>query len=252
MKHRLCVVCIAVFVLAMGATTLQAQDRLLFASIGETENLLSVISTRILSEAYGRIGIEITTRVLSGPRALSMSNQGSIDGELFRGKINGDQFPNLIRIPVPIMYGEIVVFTKDVEFEVVGWDSLRPYSIGIQYGVKEIEDGTKGMRVEPVRHSEQLLMKLATGRNDIVVHPRDLGLHALKAVIAQPPEGVDPEALQGIRLLEPPLQRDALFHYLHNKHAELVPKLTVALQEMADEGLIQRIREKVEAEFYNQ
>ena len=250
MKHRLCVACIAVFVLATGATTLQAQDRLVFGSMGETEDLLSVISTRILSEAYGRIGIEIAARELPGPRSMDMANRGDIDGELFRGEINGDQFPNLIRIPVPIMYGEIVVFTKDVEFEVVGWDSLRPYSIGIQYGVKEIEDGTKGMRVEPVRHSEQLLMKLATGRNDIVVHPRDLGLRTLKTVITQAPEGIDLKALQGIMVLEPPLQRDALYHYLHSKHAALVPKLTVALQEMADEGLIQRIREKVEAEVF--
>ena len=248
MKYRLCIVSIAVFVLAMGATTLQAQDRLVFGSAGG--ELLAVMSTRILSEAYGRIGIEISARVLPERRSLAMANRGDIDGELFRGKINGDQFPNLIRIPVPIMYGEIVVFTKDVEFEVVGWDSLRPYSIGIQYGLKEVKDGTKGMRVEPVRHPEQLFMKLASGRNDIVVHPRDLGLHRLKTVIAQPPEGINLKALQGIMILEPPLQRDALYHYLHNKHAALVPKIAVALQEMADEGLIQRIREKVEAEVF--
>ncbi len=250
MKYCLCIICIAAFVLAMGTTPLHAQDRLVLGFGGEATELQPILSARILTEAYGRIGIEIEARGFPGSRSLAMANRGGIDGELYRGELNKDEVPNLIRIPVPIMYGEIVVFTKDVEFEVTGWDSLKPYTIGIQIGVKETETGTKGMHVEPVVNVKQLFMKLAAGRNDIVVLPQEQGMEALESLIDLAPVGVNPQALQEITLLHPPIQRDNLYHYLHSKHAALVPKITAVLQEMEEEGLIQRIKEELETEVF--
>ena len=250
MKCDLCVLCIAVFVLAMGTTTLHAQNRLVLGYRGDTKALHAVISTRIITEAYGRMGIEIEAQGFPGPRSQSKANRGAIDGELFEGNISRDEFPNLIQVPVPILYSEIVVFTKDVEFKVMGWDSLKPYKIGIQIGIKEAESGTNGLQLEPVASAEQLFMKLAAGRNDIVVLPRNLGLKVLKTVGTQRPEGINLKDFQGITALDPPLQREALYHYLHSKHAEIVPKITAVLQEMEKEGLIQRIKEEVEANFF--
>ncbi len=249
MKYRLCIVYTALLVLVMGTTTLHAQDRLVLGFRGGTGALHPVIATRILTEAYGRMGIEIEAREFPGPRLLSKANQGIVDGDLFGGDMYSDQYTNLIRIPVPILYKEIVVFTKDIEFEVEDWDSLRPYRVGILYGNEDVDAKTEGMRVEPVTSLEQLFMKLASGRNDIVVLPRKPGLRALESVIAQHPESINLNTLQGIKVLEPPLQLDFLYHHLHSKHAALVPKITVVLQEMADEGLIQRITEEAEAEF---
>ena len=78
-------------------------------------------------------------------------------------------------------------------------------------------------------------------------------MEILKELNAAPSQwGVDQNALQRIAILEPPIQRDPLFHYLHKKHATIVPKMTAVLQEMADEGRIQSITEEVEAEFDNQ
>ncbi len=249
MKYRLCIVYTALLALVMGAATLHAQDRLVLGCRGGTEALQAVIATRILTEAYGRMGIEIEARGYPGPRSLTLANRGGIDGELFRGDLDRDEFPNLIQVPVPILYSEIVVFTKDVKFEVMGWDSLKPYTVGIQIGIKEAESGTNGMRIEPVASAEQLFMKLAAGRNDIVVLPRNLGLKALKYVGAERPAGINLKDFQGIKALEPPLQRDTIYHYLNNSHLELVPKITAVLKAMEEEGLIQRITEETEAEF---
>ncbi len=253
MRYRLRIVCFIAFVFAMGTTALHAQDRLVLGFGGKTGGLQPILSTRILTEAYDRIGIEVEARLFPGLRSLSTANQGAIDGELFRGELDSDAFPNLIRVPVPILFGELVVFTKDVEFEVTGWDCLRPYTIGILVEMKEgIEEGTRGMRVEAVKDIEQLFMKLAAGRNDIVIPPRDIGMDALASMIGKHHEGASPQALQKISTLEPPLKQSFLHHCLHNRHEELVPKITAVLQEMTDEGRIQSITEEVEAEFYNQ
>ena len=250
MKRRLCVVCMALLIWVGSTLALHGQTRLVLSGAGEQEDPPHAMSERILTEAYSRIGVEIEVQRFPGPRGLFMANEGKIDGELFRGGINTDEFPDLIQIPVPIMYGELVVFTISVDFEVDGWESLRPYNIGIQLGNKEIEAGTRGMQVEPLAKTEQLLLKLVAGRNDIVVVPRIQGMEILKELNSAPGQwGVDQNALQRIAILEPPIQRDPLFHYLHKKHAALVPKITAALQEMADEGLIQRITEEVDADF---
>ena len=250
MKYCLCIICIAAFVLAMGTTALHAQDRIVMGCGEKVQDKHRAITKSVLKEAYGRIGIEIEARGFPGARSLSMANRGAIDGELYRGTVNKDEFPNLIRIPVPILHTEIVVFTKDVEFEVTGWDSLQPYKIGFIVGLKGIEVWTEGMQVEPVRTPKQLFMKLATGRNDVVVLPKEQGMEALESLIDLAPEGVNPQALQEITLLQPPIQRDNLYHYLHSKHAALVPKITAVLQEMEEEGLIQRIKEELETEVF--
>ena len=75
-------------------------------------------------------------------------------------------------------------------------------------------------------------------------------MEALESLIDLAPEGVNPQALQEITLLQPPIQRDNLYHYLHSKHAALVPKITAVLQEMEEEGLIQRIKEELETEVF--
>ena len=93
------------------------------------------------------------------------------------------------------------------------------------------------MNVEKVTETEQLFNMLIRDRVDIVILPRDVGLKTLKAM-----------NLKDIRMLEPPLQRDKLYHYLHKKNEALVPKITASLQEMGKKGLIQAINDMAAAE----
>ncbi len=124
------------------------------------------------------------------------------------------------------------MFTKDVTFAVTGWDSLKPYTIGIRRGVVFAEKGTQGMLVDSVTDYRQLLLKLDAGRNDVAIMPRLSGLFELQKL-----------HIQGIKLLDPPLITLELYHYLHKKHEALVPVLTKVLREINEEGRIRAIRE---------
>jgi polar amino acid transport system substrate-binding protein len=231
----------------VGATTLNAQETLILSR--GSDHPMGIVSERILTQAYQRMGIDIETREMPVARSLQMANAGQVDGELFRAAWIEKDFPNLIRIPVVLAHGLIVVFTKNVEFEVNGWNSLRPYSIGVQIGVKLVEAKTAGMQVVPMVTVEQLFRTLAFERKDIVVLPRAVGLMTLKTMKR---EGFDDNLpLQDIKLLKPPLERVEGYHYLHKKNEQLVPKMTAVLHQMDEEGLIQRIREQTEAELFD-
>jgi polar amino acid transport system substrate-binding protein len=205
-----------------------------FSCIEQTPDI--EISRIVLSEAYSRLGIDIKIQELPGLRALIYANEGSTDGELFRAEGVEREYQNLIRIHIPINSVDIVVITKSFSFEVNGWESLKPYSIGIQSGITFVESSIaniEGLKVTRVKNSSQLLRMLENDRIDVVVAPRISALLSLADIKSKT-----------ITLLEPPLQSLPLYHYLNKKHQSLVPELENVLNQMEDEGEIQRIRDE--------
>ena len=213
------------------AIPLRAEERMIFTAIDGS--VLQSVSEVILREAYHRIGVKIYIEPQPGERALISSNSGIVDGEVSRIKGITKKYTNLIRVPVPINYLEGVVFTKSVKFPIKGWDSLKPYKIGRLIGSKFVERGTKGMNSIPAASAEQLYTFLNDGQVDIVVNPRLDGLVTLQEL-----------NMKDIHILQPPVTRLELYHYLHKKHEHLIPKITNALRDMEKEGKFQTIRQQ--------
>ena len=49
---------------------------------------------------------------------------------------------------------------------------------------------------------------------------------------------------EGIHALEPPLVRVDLYHFLHKRHAALVPKITESIRKLEASGRIEEIRKQ--------
>ena len=224
--------CLLLLMLAMSPLPSQATEPLEFSAIENSINTL--ISERVVAEAYRRIGIQITTKQYPAARAIKLSANGSMDGELFRIGGLEKAYPNLVQVPVPINVMEGVVLTKHTDFPVDGWQSLKPFRVGIQRGIMFAERGTAsihGLKTHAVNSNEQLFGMLSKNRTDIIVVSRLNGLQTLKTL-----------RIPDIHILEPPIETYFLYHYLHRKHRHLVPRLTAALKEMEAEGLILRTR----------
>ncbi len=217
-------------------TNLQAQEKLVFSAIPDTP--LTDLSTQIISEAYRRIGIEIKVEGFPGERALVQSNAGHADGELIRIEGIEKRYPNLIMIPVSFISFQGVVFSKKLDFPITGWSSLKPYTIGIIIGSKFSEIGTTGMRTRRVTRFIQLVKMLNSGRIDVFVESRLNGLRAFQQA-----------NIKSFKILEPPLTDLPLFHYLHKKHQNLVPRITNLIIKMKDEGRFKRIRKEFEMTY---
>ena len=226
------------FAICIFTTSLEAQETMVISTFPDDDAPLVIIAERVIRDAYTRLGIEVEIQYLPGERAIHSANYGKTDGELFRVAEINQTYSNLLMVPVPISYVEIVVFTKNVNFPVEGWESLRPYRIGFQQGMKLIEAKTKGMKVSTTNSSELTFKLLKLNRFDIAVEPRKSGLYFVKNL-----------HLSDITILEPPLERIPTYHYLNKKHQDLLPKLENILRQMEQEGTIQKINDEVIAEF---
>lgn len=210
---------------------------LTFSAIQNSVN--STISLLVLREAYAKMGLDIDTKPLPAKRALIHANKGEVDGELFRiGGIEKTN-TNLVQVPVAINQLDGMVMTHGEIFEVKGWESLKPYRIAIRLGVKFSEQGTRGMTTKTFNTNKMLGWVLLAEKDqreaDISVIARVNGLVVIRD-IQNTGKG------RGLKLLEPPIESYPLYHYLHKKNEDLVPKLTNVLKDMEASGRIRQIR----------
>ena len=218
-------------VLILFASSVQARETLVFSTFYPTPFV--VICETVVRAAYQKIGIEIEILNLPGERAIHTSNQGKVDGELYRNINVSQDYTNLQIIPIPIASADVVVFSK-IKFPVKGWESLRPYSIGVERGFKLVETNTQGMKVSKINTIKKTFQLLNLDRVDIVVQTRIEGLHEIKTM-----------GLKGIHVIEPPIVRVPVYHHLHKKHSALVPEITRILHKMEKDGESLKIKNEV-------
>jgi polar amino acid transport system substrate-binding protein len=227
------IVCVACLILAWCATS-YAQPPLRFARI---ENIPDqFVGGEILKVVYSRLKIPVELVDLPAKRALMESSAGKLDGEVHRNINVQKQYPTLIMIRPAINYIEPSVFSKKYRFEVKGWDSIKRYTIGIVHGVGTSEDGTRGMeQVLAVTTLDQLMLMLAADRIDVAVSDSFSGLAVVRKLHLE----------DRIKVLTPPLQKSEIYHFLHNKHRNLVPKVEKVLREMQASGELELLRTRI-------
>ena len=212
-----------------------AEETLVFSGLENSK--LGLMVEEVLQQAYQQIGIKAEIAWLPGARALQMANDGDVDGAELRVAGISKKFTNLIMVPVPVYETEIVVFTRNTEFPVEGWNSLEPYRIGVPAGYTAILNHIEGFNCWTVNYV-QIFKMLDAGRVDIGVVDRFNGM----VTIAQ-------LGLADITVLEPPLSTIRFYHFLHAKHADLVPRVTESLQQMSDDGTLRDIWNDFETTF---
>lgn len=194
------------------------------------------VGGEILKVVYSRLNIPMELVDLPAKRALVESSEGRLDGEVHRNIMVQTQYPSLVMIRPALNYIEPSVFSKKERFEVKGWNSIKDYQIGIVRGVGTSEDGTKGMKsVQAVNTLDQLMLMLAEERVDVAVSDAFSGLAALKKLKLE----------DRVRVLKPPLQKNEIYHFLHEKHRDLIPKVERALGEMQASGELERLRKQI-------
>ncbi len=188
----------------------------------------------ILKECFRRLGHTVDIRMLPAERCLRDSNAGIADGEL--GRIAGIDilYPNLIRVPEPIIQSrDFVAFSIRRHFNTPSWKSLAPYNVGIVKGWKILEvNAMPAKSLLKVASTTALFNVLARDRIDVALSARTDGTAtARKLGIAS-----------RVRIMEPPLASLKLYLYLHRTHRKWVEPVSRTLQGMKQDGTFKRLR----------
>jgi polar amino acid transport system substrate-binding protein len=154
----------------------------------------------------------------------------------------GRDYPSLIQLAPAINYIEPSVFTTRLNFEVHGWASIRDYDIGIVRGVPSSERGTQGMRsVQKAIDLDNLIRMLNADRFDLLVTDLFSGRVTIRKMQLE----------SRIHALSPPLERIDVYHYLHERHRELVTRVEAVIRDMAASGELARLRDTFTEQLLN-
>jgi polar amino acid transport system substrate-binding protein len=205
---------------------------LVFA-IPPDERLSITMAQRVLTAAYHELGQDIQFVKLPVRRGYQVANE--VDG-VGMG-VTPDIAPSLVRIEVPVAYEEGAVYATRRDIVPNGYASLQPYLVGYIAGIGYLETKLQGMHTDPANSVELLFRKLEMGRTDVVVDSR-----FNSCIIRQ----LD---LKKVVLLQPSLEVVPGYHFLHQRHAELMGRITRVLQRMADDGSIKKIQAQALKEY---
>jgi polar amino acid transport system substrate-binding protein len=192
------------------------------------------VNARLFTEVYQRLGIEINIINYPAERAVVLANSGITDGELSRKAIVAKLYPNLLRIPTAYAETKTAIFAKKKHFPVDLKDKSKKYRIAILRGYKIAEYLTQNFRVETIATPKRLFYFLERDRAELVMYSQEAGLAYLKAL-----------EMNDIAIVMPPVENEPVYHFLHKKHAALVPEVNRVINQVVKEGLPEKIRQDV-------
>lgn len=179
-------------------------------------------SILLMQKAYQQLGYQMKLVIMPLERSAYESNKGlMLDAELSRTAEAAAMLPNMVRVKVPIGHIRITAFSREPTLQIRSWQSLGMWRVDVLRGIYLAKINMQGQKYTEVNTIEQAIQRLLSSRADIAVLLGDETEWLLKQ-----------QAYQGIYAITPDLAKTHIFHYVHERHAALVPKLEAALRQL--------------------
>jgi polar amino acid transport system substrate-binding protein len=188
----------------------------------------------IVAEAGHRIGLDILFKSEPAQRSLVSSNSGRTDGELHRIEGLEKLYPNLIRVPEPILFDQFVGFSAEPNVYIKDWKNTSPLKISYPRGwyIYSKAFGEDAAH-QPGLDAYSLFRMAERKRIDIAMHTLDKGSYI-----------ADHEHIK-VYPVSPPFAVVPMYIYLNKSKENLVPKLAAALHELKEDGTYARIKKEI-------
>jgi ABC-type amino acid transport substrate-binding protein len=196
------------------------------------------VGREIIPKIYEKLGYTVTITPLPGKRAQLEATSGTKDGEIMRIYTYGENNPTVVRVETPYYYLETMGFIKEGSGIVIKSKAdLARHKLVKVRGVKHTDNITAGLsNVTDINDTEQMMRFLRSGRADVALTNTVDGLLVL-----------DKLGYDNIVPIEKPLAVLDLYHYIHEKHKALVPKVNAVVKEMKESGELDKIIKSAEA-----
>ncbi|WP_147819297.1 substrate-binding periplasmic protein [Salidesulfovibrio onnuriiensis] len=180
----------------------------------------------LLQETFRRMGVKMRIVYLPLSRSLLDVSQGDVDGVAAHFKVEVEEFDNLVTVPQPMARISYGVFSNAKIGTVKSWDDLAGRTLGIVRGdlPPRIEAMKRGIRIYDLNNGGNGFRMLQAGRLDAMVYEKNFGiLHLREAVLD--------------KVVESPLNLEGYTYFvLHERHADLAPKMARAFRDMLRDG----------------
>lgn len=225
-----CLLTLVLFLLI--ASTACAWDVITLGTADDQDSPSSLTTNRLLTECFHRLNLKLVILPRPSKRSIFQANHGEVDGDFSRTDAVAKVYPNLIRVPEHITLETLTAFSTDPDMKIDGWDSLLPYHVTWVDG-REICKWhlSHATRTTLGRNEVALLKFLSEDRAQVGV----LGLEKGRALLLR-------LNITNVYPLSPPLEKAALYLYLHKKHEALVPKVVAMLRTLKADGTYEGIR----------
>lgn len=192
--------------------------KLTFTVASDAKNIQPVLAK--IEQAYKSIGYKINILQVPADRSLkeSLENE-NIDGELLRSNLIEDQLTGLIRVPVPLLYFRCIPFVKDKNIKINNVDDLKNYTFVTIAGHIALENFISNLEHKTVTTGEQAINMVNEGHVQIALMIDVIANHCIK------------KFNYDIVAAGPPVLESKIYHYINERHKELLPKLSEALKE---------------------
>ncbi|QYJ88044.1 transporter substrate-binding domain-containing protein [Shewanella mesophila] len=222
------IICHCYLLLALLLSTASAADGPLqpsyrFASI---EYLLEQeVAREVIPQIYQGLGLNVEVLPLPGNRAQHAAVSGQLDGEVLRIWRYGDDNPTMLRVPTPYYYLETMAFVRaDSGIVIREPKDLQPYRVVRVRGVKHTNNITAGLpRVRDVDSTKMMFELLRNHHADVALTNHLDGQIMMKRY-----------HFENIMAMPTHLGHRVLYHYLHPKHARLLPVIDAEFKRLED------------------
>ena len=196
------------------------------------------VGRSVLTDIYQSIGINIQVSPLAPKRAEMMATTGVLDGEVMRIWEYGIEHSTALRVPTPFYRIELIAYTlAHREIVIRDKDDLKKYKVATVRGVKHSQD------IDMLYHSnsaENMFKLLKNEQVDVALINRLDGQVAFKKL-----------AYNGIIATGKPIEHHNLFHYIHKKHKELIPRVNDAIMKLKVSGRLTTLIKAAELKVIN-
>lgn len=211
---------VLIFFIAVSMGTAMFSQESYIITTGPESNLNFKIASSIVKEAYRRIDMDVEINYTSLLRSLTLSNSGKSDAELIRAFEISENYPNLIIVDEPVLTIDIVGFSYKKDLGIKNIEDLKDYRIAYERGIRGIATLTEGLNTIAVDNLKLAFELLKYNRVDVVITGYYNGLYSISHL------DIKDEIYSS-----DPLQSTPLYHFVNVKHADIVPKLNIALTE---------------------
>lgn len=174
-------------------------------SISDTGNVLRSC-VDFVEQAYRAKSIDYELVPFSLSRSLKAVNEGVLDAEMCRIDDMTEEYPNLIKVNVPIANMKVLALWLNDNVEVSQVADLKRYKVGGIRGMKALEKYSDQFEITLTKRFSELEKLLEEGFVDVMITS-------------------DLQKKNNPKMQEFILETYPMYHYLHQSNKQLVPIL---------------------------